>query len=201
MREVELKSVVDDVEARRRKVEAAGGRLTFAGRLLDVRYDLADRSMTGRDHVLRLRVYESGAGRHGHVEWKGETRYENGFKVREELSTSVSDPDITAEILARLGFVATMEIDRKIAQYDLEGVVVRFEEFPDMDQLVEVEGEPDTIERAIGIIGLPREGFTSQRLPGFVAAFEARTGRGAALSESERNGSRRDRIDDVRSSQ
>lgn len=197
MREIEVKSVVDDVGARRALVEAAGGRLTYAGRLLDVRYDLPDRSLVARDHVLRLRVYESGARRDAQLDWKGETKYENGFKVREEISTAVADADGTAEILERLGFVVTMEIDREIAQYELAGAVVRFEEYPDMDPLVEVEGVPETIEAAVALIGLPRVGFTSERLPEFVARFESRMGRPASLSKAELKGDRKYRTQDA----
>lgn len=197
MREVELKSVVDDVTARRAEVEAAGGRLVYVGRLLDVRYDLADHSMSVRDHVLRVRVYEDQTGRRGHLDWKGETRYEGGFKVREEVSTQVTDPDALSEILARLGFVVTMEIEREIAQYELGDAIVRFEEYPDMDALVEVEGAPDAIERAVEAIGLPRSGFTSDRLPVFVARFEARTGHRASLSQAELRGDRRYSSDDA----
>jgi len=184
MREVELKSVVDDVTVRRSLVEAAGGRLVYSGRLRDVRYDLPDSSLTARDHVLRLRVYEAAAGGQANLDWKGETRYEDGFKVREEISTTAGDADALASILERLGYVAAMEIERHIAQYELHGAVVRFEEYPDMDTLVEVEGSPEEIERAIEAIGLPRSGFTVDRLVEFVARFEARTGRRAAISGS-----------------
>jgi hypothetical protein len=53
---------------------------------------------------------------------------------------------------------------------------------------VEVEGTPDGIERAIGALGLPREGFTSERLPEFVRRFESRTSTRAALSNGEMRG-------------
>lgn len=197
MREVELKSVVDDVDARRAQVEAAGGNLLYTGRLLDVRYDLTDHSMAMRDHVLRLRIYHGEEGRHGHLDWKGETRYEAGFKVREEVSTAIGDPDALGEILERVGFIVTIEIDREIAQYELAGAVVRFEEYPDMDPLVEVEGPPEAIEAAVRLIGLPREGFTAERLPSFVARFEARTGRRASLSRAELRGERAYRVQDA----
>ena len=67
MREVELKSVVDDIDRRRALVEQAGGKLEFDGRLLDRRYgDSAGRLML-IDHVLRLRVYETAKGREGQL--------------------------------------------------------------------------------------------------------------------------------------
>jgi adenylate cyclase class 2 len=182
MLEVELKSVVDDIAARRAAVEAAGGTLVFEGRLLDARYDLPDRSMMLKDHVLRLRVYEANDARRGFLDWKGETRYEDGFKLRDEISTPVDDPDAFAKILERLGYVVTSVIDRFIAQYELAGATVRFEEYPEMDHLVEVEGAPDDIERAISLMGMSRVGFTSERLLEFVMRYEARTGRQAVLS-------------------
>ena len=190
MREVELKSVVDDVLSRRAQVETAGGKLVYAGRLLDRRYDYPDRSLTIRDHVLRVRVYESGAVQKAMLDWKGETRYEHGFKVREEVSTPAEDADALAQILEMLGFVVTIEVDRQIAQYDIGDAVVRFEEYPEMDSLVEVEGTPEAIEHAISLIGLPRTGFTSERLTDFVAHYEARTGRRAVLSNSANSAGR-----------
>ena len=38
-----------------------------------------------------------------------------------------------------------LEIERVISQYELDGAIVRFEEYPRMDVLVEVEGGPDAI--------------------------------------------------------
>lgn len=191
MLEVELKSVVDDVAARRAKIETSGARLVYAGRLIDARYDFRDEAMSLVDHVLRLRLYHDDTGKRGQLDWKGPTRYEGGFKVREELSTGLTDPGAMAEILVKLGFVVTVEIERQIVQYEIGGATVRFEEYPDMDPLVEVEGPPDAIERAVEAIGLPREGFTSERLLEFVARFEARTGRRASLSQAELLGDRR----------
>jgi predicted adenylyl cyclase CyaB len=185
MLEVELKSIVDDIRARRRAVEAAGGKLVFEGRLLDRRYDLRDRSMTTRDHVLRLRIHESDGSRKGSLDWKGETRYDGGFKLRDEVSTPVEDPDALAQILERIGFQVISEIDRQIAQYELAGATVRFEQYPRMDPLVEVEGTPEQIEDAIARIGLSRSGFTSDRLLEFVARYEARTGKRALLSRHQ----------------
>jgi len=197
MLEVELKSVVDDVAARRAQIEAAGGRLVYSGRLTDARYDLRDHSMSLRDHVLRLRVYEDDTGRRAHLEWKGPTLYQAGFKVRDEVSTGVTDADALADILEKLGYVVTVEIEREIVQYELNGATVRFEQYPDMDPLVEVEGSPDAIERAVETIGLARSGFTSERLPEFIARFEARTGRRASLSQAELRGERRYRSEDA----
>ena len=188
MREVELKAVVDDLDARRRQVERTGGTPTFVGKLIDARYDSARNELLSRDHVLRLRVYERDGRKEGHLDWKGETRYEDGYKVRDEISTSVGDPDVFAAILANLGLRVVREIEREIAQYSLAGATVRFERYPRMDDLVEVEGSPEEIEKAIGLMGLPRNTFTSGRLADFVLSFERRTGLRAAISSRELRG-------------
>lgn len=197
MREVELKSVVDDLGERRARVQAAGGALVFEGRMEDRRYDTAARALAADDHVLRLRVYRTPDGARSHLDWKGPTRFENDFKVREELSTGVTDPDVLMAILDALGYVTTREIEREIAQYDLNGTMIRFEQYPRMDVLVEVEGSETGIERAIKTLGMRRDGFTVRRLPELVRAFEKRTGLRAALCQRELRGEYRYRPTDA----
>ena len=184
MLEVELKSVVDDIQRRRGAIEADGATLVFEGRLEDRRYDLADRALTARDHVLRVRVYRDVHGDRAQLDWKGPTRREDGYKLREELEARFTDASALVAILGKLDYQVTIAIDREIAQYDLGGAMVRFEKYPRMDDLVEVEGTPEQIERAIASLGLAREGFTSERLPDFARRFEERTGTAAALSHA-----------------
>lgn len=197
MREVELKSVVGDLDACRERLRLAGASLIFEGRLEDRRYDSADRRLASSDFVLRTRAYRTPEGVKAELGWKGPTMYEEGYKVREELGTPVGDPDALAAILGHSGFIVTRAIDREIAQYELHGTVVRFERYPRMDTLVEVEGTPDGIEQAIVVLGLPREGFTSDRLPAFVRRFRERTGEEAALCDSELDGTVTYSIDDA----
>jgi hypothetical protein len=51
-----------------------------------------------------------------------------------------------------------------------------------MDPLVEIEGRPAAIERAIEASGLPRQAFTADSLTEFVRRFEARSGTTALLA-------------------
>jgi predicted adenylyl cyclase CyaB len=184
-RELELKGVVDDEAARRRRVEDAGAHVVFQGRLEDRRYDTADRRLTASDEVLRVRTYTGDSGERATLEWKGPTRVEDGYKVRDEIIANTTDASALAKILQHLGYSVIGEIDREVVQYALERATVRFERYPRMDALVEVEGQPDDIERAIRALGMPREAFTADRLPTFVARFEARTGERAALSRRQ----------------
>lgn len=188
MLEVELKAVVVDPVAARKQLENAGARLTYEGRLLDRRYDIESRELADRDVVLRVRRYESSVSTTTYLDWKGPTATQNGYKVREEISTQVDDFVATEQILDKVGFVVTMEIDREIAQYELGGATIRFETFPRMDVLVEVEGVPDAIEEAIAALGMSKGEFTSERLLSFVTRFERRTGVRSALCERELTG-------------
>ena len=190
MREVELKGIaytaVEAAEARAR-LEEAGAALVYEGRLEDRRYDMPDKALALRDHVLRLRVYRADTVTTS-LDFKGPTGYVDGFKVRDELTVAAQDPVALARILEAMGYIVTREIDREITQFTHAGAVIRFERYPRMDVLIEVEGEPEAIERAITVLGLPRERFTTERLPDFVMRFETRTGQRAAICDRELNG-------------
>jgi adenylate cyclase class IV len=186
MREVEVKAVIDDFEMCRRAAVESGGRLVFEGRLEDRRYDTADEALTSRDEVLRTRTYrDSGDDTRTALEWKGPRSIEHGYRVREEQSTGVESLPTIELILGRLGYHVTKAIDRYIVQFDLHGAMVRLERYPRMDDLVEVEGEPAMIERAIALLGMRRADFTGDSLATFAQRYEERTGTTAALSDAE----------------
>jgi adenylate cyclase class IV len=185
MREVELKAVLDSWRDRSARLERAGATRVFFGRIEDRRYDTDARSLAARDIVLRLRLYRGAEGARAELEYKGPTAYEDGYKVRDEIGSRVSDPDSVDRMLAGLGYLVTRAIDRDIEQWGIGGASVRFERYPRMDDLVEVEGEPEAIERAIAALGIPRSAYTAERLADFAMRYEARTGMRAALSDAE----------------
>ena len=185
MREVELKSVVPDPARLIAALRTAGAVSALEGRLSDTRYDTPDRTLLARDHVLRLRVFSDSAGSQASLDWKGPTSLADGYKVREELSTTVGDAAALARLLDGLGYVVIREVQRDISQFKFRNAIVRVEQYPRMDALVEVEGEPAAIESAIAGTGMPRAGFTAERLSDFVVRFEARSEQRAALSDRE----------------
>lgn len=185
MREVELKAVLDSWTERRARLLAAGAERVFEGRIEDRRYDTNERSLAMRDIVLRLRTYRDGTSARTEVEFKGPSASESGYKVRDEVGSTVSDPAAIASMLAGLGYIVTRAIDRDIEQFDIGGAMVRFERYPRMDDLVEVEGEPEALEHAIATLGIARAEFTAERLQEFAARYELRTRRRAAISDGE----------------
>jgi adenylate cyclase class IV len=173
--ELELKAVVPDAEELVRRVIQGGGTLIFRGTMEDRRYDRGN-ELSSRDEVLRTRLLVSESGvRESVLGWKGPTRLSPaGYKLREELeypTGAAIDP-----VLLALGYTVVHSIHRRIAMYRLGEATVRVEHYPRMDVLVEVEGEPGAIERAIAVSGIPRDHFTADSLSEFVTRFEQRTG-------------------------
>lgn len=181
--EIELKARVEDPVALERELRRGGGMLVFRGEMLDQRYD-RDGELSGRDEVLRLRVYRpaDGSGPHGVLGWKGPASVREGYKHRQEHETRLEDPAAAIVILERLGYEVVLRIDRTIVTYRIAGAVVRIEWYPAMDVLVEIEGEPLAIERAVNVTGLDRRGFLPAALDHFVQDYQQRTGQSARLA-------------------
>lgn len=180
--EIEVKARVPDVKAFESALLRSGATVEFAGEMTDHRFDRKQR-LAARDEMLRLRIYrpESGPAR-GELCWKGPVEAEGDYRHRPEVEFAVGDPWNALELLGRLGFAETERIERLVTVYRLGDATLRLERYPEMDILVEVEGEPEGIERAIGATGLPREAFLPESLPYFVSRYEERTGRPARLA-------------------
>lgn len=180
--EIEVKARVPDVKAFEAALLRAGATVEFSGEMTDHRFDRKKR-LAGRDEMLRLRVYrpETGPAR-GELCWKGAVEKQGEYRHRSEVEFAVGDPWKALELLGRLGFTEAQRIERLVTVYRLGEATLRMERYPEMDVLVEVEGEPGGIERAIGATGLPREDFLPESLPYFVSRYEERTGRSARLA-------------------
>src|SRR5207248_1349223 len=88
-------------------------------------------------------------------------------------------------------FAEALRIDRRVEVYRLGETVLRLEWYPEMDVLLEVEGEPAGIERAIAATGIAREHFLAESLPHFVARSSRRSSSGTHGSSRRRGTSRR----------
>lgn len=182
--ELEVKARVEDPDGLREALTRAGAELEFRGDMIDRRFD-RDRVLARRDEVLRLRVFRpaDGTPAYGVLGWKGPHSKRGRYRHRAEAEARVADPEAVVTILERLGFSVSLRIDRHVEVYRLGRAVLRLEWYPAMDVLLEVEGEPRAIERAIVATGLGRGGFLAESLPYFVAQYEARTGRSALLAQ------------------
>jgi adenylate cyclase class IV len=189
--ELELKAVVADPFDLRRRLQAAGAVAGFAGLLHDRRFDRAG-ELLARDEVLRTRRRRRGSraelasgpggapeerpGDRIEVSWKGPVSVDRGYKRRAELAYEVAGAGPAEALFEALGYRAIEVIDRYVEYYQLGGATVRIEWYPRMDVLIEVEGEPDPIERAVAATGIRRDHFSAEPLAAFVARYEAREG-------------------------
>ena len=180
--ELEVKARVDDPGALCTALASAGAARTFQGAMIDLRFD-RDNELEARDEVIRLRIYRPRGGTPwGVLSWKGPVSTRGAYRHRREIETQVVTPESVPELLEHLGLSVTLRIDREIDQWQLDGAVLRLERYPEMDTLLEVEGEPAAIERAMAATGLPRGAFLPESLPFFVAEYERRTGRPVRLA-------------------
>jgi adenylate cyclase class IV len=151
--------------------------------MTDLIYDRAG-ELGRRDQVLRLRLYRQSRPPRVHavLGWKGSPSARRGYRHRQELETVVANARVIRLMLERLRYRVTRAIDRRVEVYRLGGAALRLERYPRMDMLLEVEGRPTAIERAVQATGIPRAQFLSESLPYFARAYRRRTGRPARLS-------------------
>ena len=185
--EVELKARVENPDAVRKAILAAGAELMYRGAMMDRRFDRRGR-LEGRDEVVRLRVYHPAdkSPEWGVLGWKGPVQRRGEYRLREEWESRVDDPKAVLVILRHMGYKISLRVDRAVEQYRLGEATLRLEWYPAMDVLLEVEGQPEAIEGAVRATGLPRDAFLAESLPYFTAAYEERTGRVARVSRLKR---------------
>jgi len=185
--ELELKARVENPDAVRKAILAAGAELVYRGAMMDRRFDRRGR-LERRDEVVRLRVYHPAdkSPEWGVLGWKGPAQRRGEYRLRAEWESRVDDPKAVLVILRHMGYRISVRIDRAVEQYRLGEATLRLEWYPAMDVLLEVEGQPDAIERAARATGLPRDAFLAESLPYFTAAYEERTGRVARVSRLKR---------------
>ena len=180
--ELELKARVEDADALRKAIVSVGAELVYRGAMMDRRFDRRGR-LERRDQVVRLRVYHPAdrSREWGVLGWKGPVHRKGEYRAREEWESRVEDPKATLVVLRRLGYKIVLRIDRAVEQYRLGDATLRLEWYPAMDVLLEVEGAPHDIERAITATGLPRGSFLPESLSYFTRAYEQRTGQAAQV--------------------
>lgn len=143
--ESEVKFLVADLAALRGRLLAAGATLRHPRTYeRNVRLDTPDGALLGRQALLRLRQ-DQGI----RLTFKGDTIQadRSEVKVREELEVAVSDFDLMAAILTRLGFGPVQVYEKYRETFRLGQVEVVLDEMP-YGMFVEIEGHDESAIRA-----------------------------------------------------
>jgi adenylate cyclase class 2 len=140
MLEIELKSRVDNLSPVRERLQQSGAR--FCGRVHehDVYYNAPHRDFAETDEALRVRY----AGGNAVVTYKGAKIKNLGLKAREELNTSVESGEVFGQILTRLGFTMTAEVNKWRETYRFRDASIALDEVESLGTFIEIEVIADT---------------------------------------------------------
>ena len=114
----------------------------------NVRYDIADKSLSSRGVVVRLREDNSVK-----LTYKEPGTIERGIVTREELEVEVSDFDTMQQILAKFGYYPAMFYEKYRTVYTCHNTHIMLDELP-YGHFVEVEGNSKDIEWVLEQLGL-----------------------------------------------
>jgi adenylate cyclase class 2 len=162
MLEIELKARVDSLGPVRALLRKKGALSCGRVHERDIYFNAPDRDFKATDEALRVRY----SGGKAVLTYKGAKIRDLKFKAREELSTAVESGEVTGEILARLGFTRTAEVNKWRETYTLGSATVMLDEVEQLGTFVEIEviAEADTggaletigqLKRDLGIAGEP----------------------------------------------
>lgn len=148
--EIEVKFVLDDLAAMRRRVMAMGAVLK-APRTYEnnVTYDTAEGRLRQAGRLLRLR-----RDRRNVLTYKEPLPYEDAdFKVRQEFEVEVSDFAQAQAIVERLGFAASMRYEKYRETFAYEGAEIVLDELP-VGNFMEIEATREQIRSITTALGL-----------------------------------------------
>jgi adenylate cyclase class 2 len=148
--ETELKIPVADLAEVRAALAAGGAELVQDNqREVNLLLDTADRDLTARGCVLRLRRY----GDRRVLTFKGPAAYDGPIKTRTEHELEIGNLETMLAVFEALGYscIARYEKDREAWRFG--GVEVVLDHTP-MGEFVEVEGPSRKLESAARSLGL-----------------------------------------------
>jgi len=167
--EVEAKVEVKDLQPLRRRLKELGARYTSKELQRDTYFNHPQRDFASTDEALRVR--STSRGEHS-ITYKGAKLPESKVKAREELNLQVTNAEVAAEILFRLGFKEVAHVVKKREVWALQGLTVCLDEVEGLGSFVEVEaaerGEASSSEEAalrlihqlgLGSLSLIRESY------------------------------------------
>ncbi len=135
MLEIELKVRVDSLDPIRQNLKDRHAEFKGKQHEHDIYYNAPHRDFGSTDEALRVRYTDGPAL----VTYKGKKLREYGLKAREELNTAVESGEIFEQILDRLGFTRTAEVNKWRENYRLGNASFALDQVDGLGTFVEIE--------------------------------------------------------------
>jgi adenylate cyclase class 2 len=162
MLEIELKVRISSLDPVRQQLHRLNAH--FSGRIHehDVYYNAPHRDFGKTDEAIRIRYTND----HAVLTYKGAKIKTSGLKAREELNTAVESGEIFEQVLDRLGFKKTAEVNKWRENYKLGTMVISLDNVDELGTFAEIEimaenddsdaaAQIEKISKEIGIQGEP----------------------------------------------
>lgn len=149
--EVEVKFLIDDLEAMRQKLLDTGAEVVRP-RIYErnVRFDTGDNALLQKEELLRLRQDTAVI-----LTFKGPSEIDrvSEAKVREEIEVEADDFDRLAAILKRLGYEPKQVYEKYRETFHLDDLEILLDEMP-YGNFIELEGTEPDIKATAQALGL-----------------------------------------------
>lgn len=133
--ETEAKFRVADHESLRARLVELGAAEQGQEVQTDIYFDTAEHTLRKSDRALRLRC----AGQTSVLTYKG-SQQKGLYKQRQEIQTTVADPQAITALLEQLGYTQSMLLEKSRASWTLDRCRVELDALPLLGCFVEIEG-------------------------------------------------------------
>src|SRR5512139_2982598 len=135
MLEFELKVRISSLDPVRQQL--LGHHALFCGRIHehDIYYNAPHRDFGVTDEAIRVRYTND----HALVTYKGAKIKTSDLKAREELNIVVDSGAVFEQMLDRLGFTRTAEVNKWRENYQLSGAAITLDEVEGLGTFIEIE--------------------------------------------------------------
>ncbi|MFH0956774.1 MAG: class IV adenylate cyclase [Candidatus Aenigmatarchaeota archaeon] len=132
------------------RLRKAGAKFVKTGFEMNIKYD-RNGELEKKKELLRLRSY---AGEADITHKRKAKSGRMGFKTREETVVMIESFDAGKKLLERLGYEKDWIYEKKQQVWVLGKIEVFLDELPLIGNFIEIEGEPEEIEKAARKLGL-----------------------------------------------
>ncbi|HCW32212.1 MAG: adenylyl cyclase, adenylate cyclase, class 2 [Candidatus Peregrinibacteria bacterium GW2011_GWE2_39_6] len=141
--EIEIKVLGVKPDQIKKDLRALGAKQTFAGLVKCLHFDRPGQPLHSKGKLFRLRRLEGKLGFPSKIEicYKGPKQIIDNCKVREEIETTVENPEQFEFIIKRLGFKITLDNEKIRESFSLENLHFDIDTYPKSPTYMEIEGK------------------------------------------------------------